>query len=159
MTIISNAGPLIALARIDELDLFPALFGHVKIPKAVMLEITKDGRVGSEQMARADWIRTASIVNRAAVSLLQDDLDVGESEATVLAIEQEADLLLIDEARGRRIADARGLPMAGTLGVLLKAKKQGIIDEVSSRLKMLLASGFRMSERLHERVLALAGET
>lgn len=158
MTIVSNAGPLIALARINELSLFPALFGHVKIPEAVLREITEADRVGAEQMARADWIRTTPVANTTAVSLLRDDLDSGESEAIILAIEQEADLFLIDEARGRRIADARGLPVAGTLGILLRAKKAGIVDEVSSRLQLLLASRFRMSERLYEQVLALADE-
>lgn len=158
MRIISNAGPLIAMARINELRLFPKLFGRVMIPEAVSKEIMQSGRTGAMQMARADWLCTESVRNLVAVPLLQDDLDEGESEAIVLAIEHEADLLLIDEAKGRKVANARGLPVAGTLGILVRAKKRGVIDDVSSRLEMLLESGFRMSESLYEQILRLAGE-
>ncbi len=75
MRIISNAGPLIAMARINELRLFPKLFGRVMSPEAVSKEIMQSGRTGAMQMARADWLCTESVRNLVAVPLLQDDLD------------------------------------------------------------------------------------
>ncbi len=95
MVVVSNAGPLIALARIGQLQLLPSLFGNVHLPTAVHVEVVDQGaeRPGSEDVARAEWVHTGEVRDRVGVDLLRDRLGKGESEAVVLAIEMNADLL------------------------------------------------------------------
>jgi predicted nucleic acid-binding protein/O-succinylbenzoate synthase len=112
MIVVANAGPLISLAQIGQLDLLPALYGNIYIPPAVKTEVVAHGgeRPGAAAIGLAGWITVLAVRDQTAVELLQERLDVGESAAIVLAIEQHADLLLIDEARGRRVAHCHGTP-------------------------------------------------
>lgn len=159
MRIVSNAGPLIALARINQLDLLKNLYNQILIPKAVQQEVLRlPHKPGSFEIANASWVRLCGVKDHLAVELLRERLDKGESEAIVLAIEQKADLLLIDEARGRYVADARAVRIVGTLGILILAKKQKIISELRPFLEKLTQEGFRMSINLYQKVLGLAGE-
>lgn len=160
MIVVSNSGPLIALARVGQLHLLPALFGKLYIPDAVRLEVVAQGsgRAGSDDVAVADWIQSETVDDRLGVGLLRDRLGEGESEAIVLAIEKTAGLLLIDEERGRRVAETRGLNIMGTLGVLVLAKKRGHLDEITTHLDALVGAGFRMDRLLYDAVKELAGE-
>lgn len=160
MTVVSNSGPLIALARIEKTRLLSRLYGDIIIPSAVQKELVKPDtkRAGTETFANAEWLHVESVSEQMAVGLLRENLDVGESEAIVLALEHEADLLLMDEAPGRRVADARGLTLSGTLGTLLLAKEEDLIDEVTPVLNRLSSTGFRISEALYQYVREQAGE-
>ena len=160
MIVVANAGPLIALAQIGQLHILPALYGEIHIPPAVRNEVLAHGheRPGAAAVSAAPWIRTDHVRDRTAVQLLLERLDAGESAAIVLALELEADLLLIDEARGRRIAEARGLSKTGTVGTLIAAKQHGILATVTPLLDSLLASGFRLSDELYRKARQLAEE-
>jgi predicted nucleic acid-binding protein len=160
VTVVSNAGPLIALARIAETDLLPRLYGAIVIPPAVRAEITKSGRErpGSVTFKSAEWLRVRKISDLSAVEPLRGNLDAGESEAIVLALELEADVLLMDEALGRRAASEQGVTLSGTLGTLLLAKEENVIDEVAPVVDQLISTGFRVSDSLYQHVLKQAGE-
>lgn len=158
MTVVSNAGPIIALSRINHLFVLPALYETILIPHAVRDELTAREAPGAAEPHSAEWLQQRRVDSATAVSLLRERLDAGESEAIVLALELEADILLMDEARGRRIAKSRNLSLIGTLGVLLLAKEKGHIDRVAPLLAALEQNAFRMSQSLRGYVLQQAGE-
>lgn len=160
MIVVANAGPLIALARVGRFDLLQSLYGQLYIPPAVRDEVLTSGfgRPGAEEVGMASWIHIVDVRDVTAVQLLRERLDAGESEAIVLAIQLDASLLLIDEARGRRVAEACGLNKTGTIGTLIAAKKRGLILEVTPLLDDLRTAGFRMDEELYWMSQMLAGE-
>jgi len=160
MIVVANAGPLIALAQIGHFSLLQSLYGRLRIPPAVRDEVVAcgHGRPGAVEVSAAAWIHVVEVRDTTAVQLMRERLGAGESEAIVLALELNADLLLIDEARGRRVADARGLHEVGTVGTLIVAKKQGLVSAVTPLLDTLRAAGFRMSAELYQTARVLAGE-
>jgi hypothetical protein len=160
MIVVADAGPLIALARIGRFDLLQSLYGQLHIPPAVRDEVvtSERGCPGAKEVDTAAWIHKVDVRDVTAIQLLRERLDAGESEAIVLAIHLAADLLLIDEARGRRVAESRGLKKIGTIGTLIAAKNRGVVPEVTPLLDDLRAAGFRMSEDLYRTGRMLAGE-
>ncbi len=160
MIVVSNAGPLISLSRIERLDLLRLLFEVVHIPEAVFRE-TAGGECslpGVSEIKASTWIKRTKIGNMLAVELLRERLDAGEAEAIVLSLEMKADLLLIDEARGRRVAGLRGVDIIGSFGLLVVAKRRGLIPKVAPILEELISSGFRIRDDLYAKALELAGE-
>lgn len=160
MTVVSDSGPLIALARIGALNLLPGVYGDIVIPVAVRDEIMNPDRkrTGTVSFANADWLRTEPVSEQSTLRLLHDNLDSGEREAIALALEREAGVLLIDEALGRRVAGSHGLTITGTLGVLLLAKEEGLIDEVAPVVDRMVSTGFRIGDALYQSILEQAGE-
>lgn len=157
--IVSNTTPLIALAWLERLDLLPRLFGRIHIPLAVRNEIQHDPEaVGAAELSAAPWLVVTPVADSLAVELLLDQLDVGESEAIVLAHELRAGLLLMDERRGRRRAMQSSLTVAGTLAVLIQARQQGLVESLQPLLKRLRELPFHMSEALQADVLGRVGE-
>lgn len=158
--VVSNAGPLITLAKIRRSQLLKDLFGHIVIPRAVFDEVVLrgTGEPGAEETRSADWIETRLTVDDLSVAVLRENLGAGESEAIVLTQELGADLLLLDDALARRKAERLGLNVIGTLGVLLLAKHAGLLDTVKPMLSELQQTDFRASLRVYEEVLARAGE-
>ena len=161
MIVVSNATPLIALAAAGHLDLLRRLYGHILIPRQVYREAVKrkPDAAGAAVIGAAVWIEVLDIHDHDRVQELETKLDAGEAEAIVLAIEQSADLLLMDEPAGRTQAKQLGRRMTGTLGLLLAAKNRGLIAAVRPVLDDLDArAGFRMGRELREQVLRAAGE-
>ena len=157
MIVVSDTSPLGSLFLIGRLSLLPALFGKVVIPGKVFDELmvleTSFGHDLSE-FKSASWLEVVQVVDIKAVHHFQKILDKGESEAIVLAKELRADFLLMDETDGRRIAQQEGLRIIGLIGVLMRAKRTGIIEAVKPLLDELrLAADFRIAQSLYEQVL------
>lgn len=130
MIVISDTTPLISLLKIKRLDLLEKIFGQVFIPYGVFNELTQNKSYAQEadMIISADFIVTKSVSDKKAVDNLEKitSLDRGESEAIILFSELKADLMLMDERRGREVALKLKIPLSGTLGVLLEAFDKGI---------------------------------
>ena len=160
MSIVSDASPLINLARVDQFDLLSAFYGQVVIPQAVYDEVVVRGRGrdGSREVERASWIEVLRLHDQLAVRTLATELGQGEASAIILAQELQATLLLMDEIRGRRIAQSLGLSVRGTLGVLAHARREGRIPRLRPVLNLLRAKGTWIDQELYEDVLSLVDE-
>ncbi len=163
MIIISDTSPLSNLALVDCLFLLKAIYQTVVIPQAVADELSnvegEDLRITA--VLSLDWVEVRQSNNLQLIAELRNDylLDRGEAEAIALALEINADELLIDERLGRREATRRGLSITGVLGILLVAKHRGLIPSVRPVMDALITeAGFRVSQDLYVDVLNTAGE-
>ena len=162
MSIVSNSSVLINLARIGRLDLLQQLYVEVTIAGAVWHEVVVEGagQVGVDIVKDATWIKTIAVTNKELVRALQQELDAGEAEAIALAQEIGAGLLLMDEHLGRQTARHLGLRYIGLIGVLIEAKRKGLLSSIKPQLdKLREVAGFRINEELYLRVLQDEGET
>jgi predicted nucleic acid-binding protein len=162
MIVVSNTSPVTNLALIGRLDLLSRMYGSVTIPQAVWYELAIKGAhlPSSQQVVNAPWLHVREVVNRALVLSLRQELDAGEAEAIALALEMNADLLLIDERIGRESALHFGLNYIGLIGVLQRARQRDIVPVLRPLLDVLrLQAGFWISEALYRRVLHDAGES
>lgn len=161
MLVVSNTSPIINLAVIDQLDLLRGLFGKIVIPKAVFEEIAVagEGEPGSVEVQTSDWITVRPVSNAALVKSLEIEMHPGEAESIALASESNADLLLLDERIARNAAARLGIRVAGVVGVLLAAKRNGLIPAVKPLLDDVLEkAGFWLDPELCRKVLTTAGE-
>lgn len=158
MIVVSDASPLVALSRVSRLEVLAQLFGRVLVPDEVHAELLAGSEDG-EPFASLGWLERRAASNRQVVSDLAARLDLGEAEAIALAIELKADLVLIDERRGRAEAQRRGLRVVGLLGALVTAKQHGYIASVDALLSELVDNaGFRVGDDVRRRALEAAGE-
>lgn len=161
MIVVSNTSPLTNLAAIGQFDLLRQLFGMLHIPIAVQRELSARGVdwPGAQEVATADWIQIHQVGNQTLTKALQLSLDAGETEAIGLALELQADLILLDEQDGRRAAQYLGLQTMGVVGLLVRAKQQGFLAQVQPQLDALRQqSGFYLSQSLYDHGLRLADE-
>jgi predicted nucleic acid-binding protein len=159
--VVSNTSAILNLAVVGQLSLLEQLYGMVIIPDAVSQELSTVDlqRSVAAEMRIPLWIETQSVTNHQLVNSLLLELDAGEAEAIVLAVELHADLLLLDERRGRKVASRWGLQLIGLLGALVQAKQRGFINTVKPVLDALIGkAGFWVSNDLYARVLQEAGE-
>lgn len=156
MLIVSDTTPLISLLKAGRIDLLQKMFGKIIIPDAVYNELTQNPAYHEEAaiIKESKFIYVESVENTESVKILRNvtGLDAGESEAIVLMDEKKADLLLIDERRGRKVAEQMGLKLAGTIGVLLRAYDKGFLTgkEVENCLDILKYNRIHISKTLHD---------
>lgn len=161
MVVVSNTSPLMNLAVIGRLTLVERLYGSVNIPDAVARELAAalPEQFSAQMIKKLTWLTVCSVKNRQLTGSLLLDLDAGEAEAIALSAEMKAGLLLLDERRGRSIAQRFGLKFIGLIGMLIDAKRKGHIPAVKPVLDDLIAkAGFWVDNRLYTRVLQEAGE-
>lgn len=148
-TILSDTSCLILLEKIDELELLHNFFGEITVTQDVADEY------GS---SLPEWIFVQNPINQNYQKILEASVDKGEASAIALAVELNDCLLIIDDLKGRNLADALGIKVTGTLGVILEAKLSGIIASVKPILAKIKQTDFRLSDDLKEKVLLKAGE-
>lgn len=161
LIVVSNTSPLTNLAAIDQFELLRILFGRVYVPSAVVAELTFGGVAwpGHAEVKAAPWVQVHTISNRQLADALRLDLDRGEAETIVSALELGADLVLLDEIAGRHAAQHLGLRVMGVAGLLLRAKAIGSVRAIRPLLDRLREqAGFYLSEAVYEQVVRLAGE-
>lgn len=162
MIIVSDTSPINNRAAINQLHLLHQLYGTVLIPEAVYRELTDPSFPvsGAAEVQTLAWIQTRSVTDRTIVDALSNELDIGETEAIALAVEVQAEQVLIDERRGRLVAARLDLRCMGILGILVEAKSQHLIAEVKPLLDALVnQAGFWIAEPLYNSVLQLVDET
>lgn len=159
MTVVSNSSPIIALASIEHINILNKLYDSVTIPNAVFQEITKENLPGCKEVNSLDWFKKATVKDNLKVSSLEMELDRGEAEAVILALELEAGLLLIDERKGKLVADKFSIKNIGVLGVLIEAKYKNVIPAVKPLLDDLISkAGFWLDKNTYDLVLNKAEE-
>ncbi len=159
MIVVSDTTPLISLLKIDCIDLLEKLFGQVLIPQAVFEELTADERfkLEADQISSKQFIMVKAVQNSESASILKraTGLDQGESEAIVLTDELNADVLLMDEAKGRAISSQMGLKIMGTIGILMAAyeEKELTADEVKWCIEGLQNAGRHISQKHYQMLI------
>lgn len=142
--VVADASPLIVLQNIGELSLLQKLFDEILITPEVKSEINLD---------LPKWIKVKEVKDKTKQKLLNLTLDKGESSAIALCLENTDSLLIIDEKKGRRIAQELDLKILGTLGVILKAKEKGLINSIENILENLESANFHVSKSLKAMIL------
>jgi uncharacterized protein len=154
--VVSDSSALINLARIGKLAILRDLCGEVYIPEAVWQEavVNGQGQAGASEIESAPWIKVQRVKNLELVKALRQELDPGEAEAIGLALETSAELLLMDERLGRDTARHLGLNFVGLIGLLIEAKRKGLIPSIKHELDALRdIAGFRIADSLYFRIL------
>ena len=158
--IICNTSPIQYLHQIGQLQILQALAGRILVPPAVLSELA-EGRAHGMDLPDLDAL--ARITVRAPVSApataLIADLGAGETQVLMLGLEMPGAIVVLDDALARRVAETRRIPLIGTLGLLLDAKRAGLIPAVKPCLDQLQSLRFRLATPTRAAVLKLAGET
>ncbi len=159
MTVVCNSSPLIAFQSIDGLHILKQLFGTILIPEAVYAEVFSKQKACVSRDVVPNFITVKTVSDRNLVKTLEMQLDRGESEAVVLAIETGVNSVLIDDKPARQVADRLGLKVVGVVGILILAKQKRIIPEVRPLItEMMEKINFRIDKSLLNKVLNIVNE-
>ena len=159
--VVADAGPLIALGRLNRIALLPGIFTQVIVPQAVFEETQfhpdlSDARAIFTSRQRGEFIVAVASAGPGALPP-DDDLGAGEAAAISLAVERGHGVL-IDDMHGRTVASTLKLKVIGTVGVLVLARQRGLIPRLKPLLENLVASGHHLSEALVQEALRRVGE-
>lgn len=164
MIVVSDSTPLITLMKVASLDVLEGLFGEVLIPEAVFSEVTTNESFKAEAdlIKGSSFLKVVSVKNLDRVEFLQraTGLDRGESEAIIYADETKADLILMDEAAGRKVATNMNLSMTGSVGIIVRAFQAGLItkEEADDAFDRIRGARRHISERLIQSALKIIHE-
>lgn len=159
MTVVADTTPIITLIKLQCLDLLEKLFGIVIVPNAVFEELISNSNYLDEKQMIIDcpFLKCLEVSDRQSIKILREvvGLDAGESEAIALAEENHADLLIIDERKGRCVAKQMEVKITGTIGILLQAFDCKILsqEEIRACSEKLRNSRIRISDSLFELIL------
>ena len=160
--VVADSGPLIGLARVNQLDLLEKLYHQITITSMVLEELKlsseKPGAKKISAAVDAGWIAVCRLKKKDDDSILNMLVDAGEAESIQLALAQNADILIIDDRKGRKIAKSRKVRIIGIGGILIAAKRKGLLDKVAPIINDLADVGYRLSPDLCRRILELADE-
>ena len=157
MIVIADSSALVALSVCDSLSLLDALFGQVKVPQAVYDEVC----IANKAEAHALRIYlTEKVCNTSAIFDIEKPNGLGKGELAAINLYKQlsADLLLIDDARAKKVAYLNNIEVMGSLGVLLLAKKEGLIVAIKPLLTKLRCSDIFIRNDLLDQILTVAGE-
>jgi predicted nucleic acid-binding protein len=149
ITVIADTSCLIALSKIEAIELLNELYEEIYITEEIALEFGE---------SLPEWVIIENVKNKKYQQLLDLYLDLGEASAIALALEKVDVLLILDDLKGRKEAEKLGFRITGTLGVLFKAKKEGLITELKSYIEKLKAVGFRISPKIEVDILRKSKE-
>lgn len=147
-TAVCNSSCLIGLERIRQTEILEHCFDAIYIPPAVRDEIGYS----------KDWLHVHPVQNKAIVSVLETQIGLGESEAIALAMELDNAYIVLDDKKARGLARKFTPRVIGTVGILLRAKKKGIVERIKPILDNLNAVDFRIGDALYRKALYLARE-
>ena len=147
--VITDASCFITLDKIDGMHLLHSLYKQVLTTPEIAAEFGK---------RLPEWVEVKAVLNRDLLYNYAETVDIGEASAMALASEIHADLLIIDDAEGRRFAKKLELNITGTVGVILSAKLSGVIPNVKPYILKIQQTNFRISDWLTLQILKDAGE-
>ena len=142
--IISDASCLISLSNIEMLNILQKMYQEIFITREVEQEF---GEILPE------WIAVVEVKDKQRQLEIEAFLDKGEASSIALAIEMEDSLLIIDELKGRKVASSFHLNIIGTIGVLMLAEKKGLIKDILGTILKLVNKGFRLSDKILDRLI------
>jgi len=153
--IIGDSSALIALSVMDRLDILEKLFNKVYVPKAVYNEVTKSNKAESKKLKLFLKDKVIEVKSH----IVKIGLGKGELESIVLYQELNAKFLLIDDKRAKKFAQLNSINTIGSLGVILLAKENGLINSVKKDLEKLKDKNLYISKELINKVIKLAKES
>lgn len=159
-SLVVDTSPLISLDACNQLDLLRNFYANIMVPKEVERELSVGGATGLPKgltRAHRRWIKVRTLRHPPSQALVAT-LDYGEAEVIALALEIRCPLVLLDETSARAVARAAGLQVTGTIGVLLRAKNEGILPAIKPSTDLMLSRGVRLRKSLIDSVLRRTGE-
>lgn len=158
--LVCDTSVLLYLGRIDHLFLLPRLFAEIAIPVNVAfeLDVGRSVRADTVDARQLEWATLVTVTNAQAAALPTHRLGAGESAVLAWALAHQGWWAGLDDAQARRFANQLGVIVVGTVGLLIQAKRLGLISQVSPCLAAVMDAGLRLSPELCSEVLRLAGE-
>jgi predicted nucleic acid-binding protein len=148
-TIISDTSCFIILSKIEKLDLLKSVYGQIITTSDIAEEF-------GEKLP--DWVIVEDVSDKSRQRILELQIDRGESSAIALALEIQNSTLILDDFKARKIAQQLGISFTGTIGVIIKAKLNGIIPSIKPYLEKIKETNFRISAEIELQALKEANE-